>query len=192
MAELNTNTLMGSQAQATGYPKFHESGNITADGQKLLEFVVAQFEEADKKNDLGRLNSLHGPIAEYYANVYKMHTLSPLSWLERFGQSARNAYDIMKYVEAQVLKETQQTATIENTADRTKALEDNLKKLSESVEEVQQKLQDEINALRAENEALKAKKPVGRPAKAAATEETPAETGSTEEKPTPDTETPAE
>ena len=81
------------------YPVFIDQNNvITEAGKQVIEFVEAQFVEADVNNNLQVLNRLSGPIAEYYANVYKLHAISRERWLKDLRQSAENAYDILKYV----------------------------------------------------------------------------------------------
>ena len=136
------------------YPVFVDNGAITPDGKRLVEFVVAQFEEADRENNVAALNNLSGPIAEYYVNVHKLGSLTPEKWLKDMSHSARNAYDIMQYVEAQALKESAAAQATADTANAVSGLEAELTKLKESIAEQVAKLEQENVALRQELEAL--------------------------------------
>lgn len=135
-------------------PSFLNSDRtLTGDGQKLVQFIEAQFHEADAANDVTRLNGLPGTLQQYYINVYKLKSHTATQWLEEFGRSwAQDAWRFMEYIEAQA---AQTQAVTENT-DRTA-------KLTEGLDE----LKAQLTAAMAEIEALKA-------ARDAKPEETPA------------------
>lgn len=132
------------------YPQFVRDGQITQDGQFLLEFMHAQFDEADKSNDVARLNSLHGPIAEYYTVAYKLGLKTATGWFESFPQSARNAYDLMKYVESVAEKD----AKLDETADKTNTLSAELLQVKEALETELETMRAEIAELKAEKASL--------------------------------------
>lgn len=104
MAQVTTNT---------NYPALHQEGHLTREGEQLVEWIEAQYAEADRTNDLPFLNGMSGPFKEYYALVAKTRALTPLAWVRDMSSSARNAYDLMKWVEA---KAAESAAVIENTA----------------------------------------------------------------------------
>jgi hypothetical protein len=139
------------------YPRFVEGGVMTTVGSQLVEWVEAQYLQFDKPGadaNIAALNSMPGPIQEYYTIVHKMHVVTPTKWLEGFTQSARNAYDIMKYVEAEAAKEQQ----VQETAAKTDDLEAKFARFQESVAEQVAKLEGENAALRDELAALKSAK----------------------------------
>lgn len=132
------------------YPVFVQEGALTDDASRLIEFMEAQYTEADRTNDLVTLNHLSGPIAEYYTLVAKLGMKSPSAWFRDFPNSARNAYDLMKWVESEAQK-TEQIA--ENTA-KTNSIADEFQKFKEAMEK---ELAD-ANARIAELTAKSAKK----------------------------------
>lgn len=139
------------------YPKFVESGVVTPDGLHLIEWIEAQYTSYDKPGadaNIAALNGLAGPVVEYYVHVNKLK-LTPAKWMESFPNSARNAYDIMKYVEEQAQKEAEQAAMVTATADKASVLESELAKLKEALEATIAKLEESNAALLAENAALK-------------------------------------
>lgn len=149
-------------ADMVKYPDFVQDGQLTPDGGHLLEFMVAQFEEADKSNDVNRLNSLHGPIAEYYTLVHKLGLKSPANWMSTMPQSARNAYDLMKYVESVAERD----ARVDETADKAGEIADQLAAFKESVDAEMRKMHDEIERLTDANKKLaEVSAPAAKPAR---------------------------
>lgn len=124
---------------------------LNDDGRKLVEWLDAQCDYADSlpaDESVHFLNTLSGPIRQYYVDVRKLHSHTSAGWVEHFGKSwAQDAWRIMAYVEAEQVKAQQ----AQQTADKTSALEDQLKAL-------ESKLMGKIDALEAENAALKAGK----------------------------------
>lgn len=158
-------------ADMVKYPEFVQDGQLTPDGGHLLEFMVAQFEEADQTNDVNRLNSLHGPIAEYYTLVHKLGLKTPANWMSTMPQSARNAYDLMKYVESVAERDAQ----VDATASKADVIADQLAAFKESVADEMSKMRDEIARLTDANKKLseadtQPAKPTSRKKRAAAVE----------------------
>lgn len=143
------------------YPEFVRDGHLTTDGQQVVEFMTAQFEEADKTNNLTKLNSLHGPIAEYYTLVYKLHMKTPENWMATLPQSARNAHDLMQYV----AEEARKSAQVAENTQTTHTLEQELTLFKASVGEEMDKLRGELARLTEENAVLR--KPAGKGKKGA-------------------------
>ena len=174
-------------ADMVKYPDFVQDGQLTPDGGHLLEFMVAQFEEADKSNDVNRLNSLHGPIAEYYTLVHKLGLKSPANWMTTMPQSARNAYDLMKYVESVAERD----AKVDATSGKADEIADQLAAFKESIDEEMQAMRDEIERLTEANKKLvEADTPSPKPArkKRAATVEPVEDAGGDAEEPETDEE----
>lgn len=173
--------------QPVKYPTFVENGVITESGNELIAYIeskLGDFLTPSAETNINDLNGMSGPFVEYFSIVASMGrgtTQAKHNWLKGFNQSARGAYDIKRYEEAQALKEAEN----KETATKTNTLETEFAKLKESVAvqvadlEAQNKaLADEITALK----SAAAEKPAstGKGAKAAKTE------------PAADTEAPAE
>lgn len=159
-------------ADMVKYPDFVQDGQLTPDGSHLLEFMHAQFEEADQSSDVNRLNSLHGPVSEYYTLVYKLGLKTPAGWMATMPQSARNAYDLMKYVESVAEREAQ----TEQIVDKTSEIAQQLETFKESIAEEMSQMRGEIERLTAENQKLsESKAPAKKAAKkrGASEDETP-------------------
>ena len=134
------------------YPVFVQENALTREGEHLIEWIEVQFAEADRSNDLMRLNSLSGPVAEYYTLVAKLGLKTPKAWIESLPQSARNAYDLMKYVEAQAA----QAATVDKTASQADTIANELAAFKEQMSAELAKRDAEIERLR---EATTTRKP---------------------------------
>lgn len=135
------------------YPVFQSEGYLTSDGKMLVEWIEAQYTAIDlpgEKANLPAINSLSGPIAEYYSIVYKTHAKTPETWVRDFPQSARNAYDIMKYVEGEALKQAAKDAQVQENTEKNAELENKFAKLQESIAA-------QVDALEKQNADLQAK-----------------------------------
>lgn len=119
-------------------PAFLNSdGTMTKDGDTLTEWIEAQFSGIDAANDVQALNRLSGPIADYYVNVYKLHSMTPERWLKEHGNSfAPSAHGIMTWLEAQMATE-QRNAETATKADKVADELESLKaQLAEAVAEI--------------------------------------------------------
>lgn len=119
-------------------PAFLNSdGTMTKDGAILTEWIEAQFSGIDAANDVQALNRLSGPIADYYVNVYKLHSMTPERWLKEHGNSfAPSAHGIMTWLEAQMATE-QRNAETATKADKVADELESLKaQLAEAVAEI--------------------------------------------------------
>lgn len=120
-------------------PAFLNSdGTMTKDGAILTEWIEAQFSGIDAANDVQALNRLSGPIADYYVNVYKLHSMTPERWLKEHGNSfAPSAHGIMTWLEAQMATE-QRNAETATKADKVADELESLKaKLAEAIAEIE-------------------------------------------------------
>ena len=108
-------------------PQFFDSaGNPTKDTEKLLKWIEAQFIEADSGRDVESLNNQAGYIKDFYANVYKLRTLTPERWVKDFANSrALRAWEAMEYTESQ-MQEQQDNA---EARDKVTVLETELAKI---------------------------------------------------------------
>lgn len=140
------------------FPVFVQEGQITQVGLQLIEFIEAQYLPYDGPGDsanLAALNALSGPFSEYYTIVGKMKAKTPKSWLESFPQSAKNAYEVMKYVEEKANAEAAEAAKLNETVDKTSKLEAALTELKETLNVKVAELEAANKKLVEENEALK-------------------------------------
>lgn len=140
------------------FPVFVQEGQITQAGLHLIEFIEAQYLPYDlpgEQANMQALNSLSGPFSEYYTVVAKMGAKTPKSWLESFPQSAKNAYEVMKYVEEKAAAEEAEKAKLTETVDKTTALEAALNELKETLNTKVVELEAANKKLVEENEALK-------------------------------------
>lgn len=154
-------------------------GALSTDGKQLQEWIVAQFQEADKASNLEQLNSLSGPIAHYYVNVFKTKFITPERWFKECESFARNAWDIKVYVEEKALKEAQTAATANEANTKADTIADELRKFKESVAEQVAELEKANADLQAKLDAALAAK-AGRKAKPETEEKPEAEVASEE------------
>jgi hypothetical protein len=129
----------------------NSDGSPTEDGYKYIEWMEAQFTEADQSNDVRAINSLSGDSQHYYVNVYKMKTMTPEGWLRDYKNSiARNGYRNYIYAQEQVEKQSQ----LEATAQKTLELESGMNALQEALAAQKEAYEQQMEALRVEMEAL--------------------------------------
>lgn len=131
----------------------NSDGSPTEDGYKYIEWMEAQFTEADQSNDVRLLNSLSGDSQHYYVNVYKMKTMTPEGWLRDYRNSiARNGYRNYLYAQEQVQQQSQLEANTQKAAELEagmNTLQEALAAQKESYEQGMQALRDEIDKLMA-------------------------------------------
>lgn len=156
-------------------------GALTTDAKHLTEWMEAQFAEADRTNNIERLNNLSGPIAHYYVNVFKTGFVKPERWFAETASFARNAWDIMHYVEQKAAQEAEIAEAAQAAKAKSDGVADELTKFKESVAAQVAELEKANAELQAKLEAALSAK-TGRKAKAepAETEDKP-EAESTEE-----------
>ena len=108
-------------------PQFFDSaGNPTKDTEKLLKWIEAQFIEADSGRDVESLNNQSGYIKDFYANVYKLRTLTPERWVKDFANSrALRAWEAMEYHESQMQEQLDNA----DARDKVTVLESELEKV---------------------------------------------------------------
>lgn len=112
-------------------PNFlNHDGTLTEDGRVLTQFIESYFSEADKANDLTVLNSLAGHIGHYYVNVAKMGMILPERWVKDFPNMAQAAWRDRDYIIAQEADKRK----LEETAEATNDIADQLKTLNESLQ----------------------------------------------------------
>ena len=105
---------------------FDGAGNPTKDTERLLKWIESQFIEADTGRDVESLNNHAGYIKDYYANVYKLQTMTPERWVKDFANSrALRAWEAMEFLAARV-EEQQQNA---DARDKVSVLESELEKV---------------------------------------------------------------
>lgn len=159
-------------------------GGLTTDAVHLKEWMEAQFMEADKANDVEKLNNLSGPIAHYYVNVFKTGFVKPERWFAETVSFARNAWEIMQYVEQKAAKELEVAEAAQTAKVQSNAVADELQKFKESIAMQVAELEKANADLQAKLNAALASKP-GRKPKAETSEPTadekPEEAEATEE-----------
>lgn len=186
---------MAEQVTPTGdqvvkYPTFVENGVILPDGNELIAYIegkLTDFLTPSADVNINDLNGMSGPFVEYFSVVASLGrgtTQAKANWLSGFKQSARGAYDIKRYEEAQALKE----AEAKETAKKTDDLEGKFAQLKESMAAEVAKLETRNQELADELAALKAK-PADKPAVKVAK---PAKTETATDTETPAAETPAD
>jgi len=113
------------------------TGELTPDGRRLIDWIEAQFKEADATNDLARLNSLSGYLAYYYVNVHKLNAMTPARWLQEHQHSgAAAAWRDMQYLEETAKKQ----AVIEAAAGKTNELAARIDALQKALDEALAKI----------------------------------------------------
>lgn len=117
------------------------NGELTPDGQRLIAWIEAQFKDADKNNDLSRLNGLSGYLAYYYVNVHKLRAITPAQWLEEHRHSgAAAAWRDMLYFEEVARKEAEQQAAVVETRTELSGLAEQLEALRQELAEARQRI----------------------------------------------------
>ena len=131
----------------------NSDGSPSEDGYKYIEWMEAQFVEADQSNDVRLLNSLSGDSQHYYVNVYKMKTMTPEGWLRDYKNSiARSGY--RNYIYS--LEQVQEKSQLEATAQKTVELEQGMSTLQEALEKQKELYEQQMEALRVEMKSLMA------------------------------------
>jgi len=150
------------------------SGELTPDGRRLIDWIEAQFREADATNDLSRLNGLSGYLAYYYVNVHKVRSLTPAQWLTEHKHSgAAAAWRDMQYMEEAARQQAKQQAAVEAVTGQAGELAGRIDALQHTLDEALAK----IAALEAKPEAQAEAKPARKGKKAVKEAETEGEAG---------------
>lgn len=129
-------------------------GSLSDDGKALVAYIEGQFIEADRTNNLEKLNNLSGMIGHYYVNVFKSRTMTSERWVKEYPNGAANAWSAKVFTESQ----QQQAETVAETATKTGDLATQLNALKESLAAEMNDLRAQIAARDAEIETLKAVK----------------------------------
>lgn len=141
----------------TAKPVFtNPDGTMTEDGRALIEWMEAQFIEADRANDVTLINSLSGDIKHYYVNVYKMNkmtggqsALTPEVYLRDY----KNSFVMSNWRNFQYTRQqAEQKDKLAEATQRTEKLEAQLKLLQENLEAKMTELNARSEAL---EEAIK-------------------------------------
>lgn len=140
------------------FPSFvNADKTLSKDGARLVEWLDAQCSYAESlplAESVNHMNTVSGPIRQYYINVYKLKSHTSAAWVEDFKSSwTRDCYAIMTQLEEKVA----QAQTVSETASKADKVEGELAKLSETLTARFEALEAENKALRAEVDAQKKK-----------------------------------
>lgn len=171
------------------------NGALTPDGARLIAWIEAQFAEADKSNDLGRINSLAGYLSYYYVNVHKLQAMKPEQWIaEHLHSGAAAAWRDMTYFEEvareQAEKEAKQQEQVTGIAGQIEALQKALAEAQAEIAALKEAKQPEAEPekpARKSRKAVKAEEAMVEPETEAAGDEAQDETPA-EDKPAEDAE----
>lgn len=112
------------------------NGELTPDGARLVEWIEAQFAQADHVNDLGYINGMSHYLSYYYVNVKKLKSLSPAQWItEHRLSSAAAAWRDMEYFEEVARAEAEKQAVVETVVEQTSELAGQIDALRHALEE---------------------------------------------------------
>jgi len=118
-------------------PQFVQEGYLTPEGLKVKAWMESIFVEADKTNDLAKINSLSGHVGSYYLHAYKGggkgFGVTPEQWFAENKSSAMAAHRDMLYFEGLEAQEAERVAAINENAQTTSALAEKLEALREQV-----------------------------------------------------------
>jgi len=137
--------------------EFMNGDLLSAQGQKVIEFIEQHIAEHvrdyNEHGDLAILNNMSGHYKHYYVHVYNnnvyegMNKMSAREWAREYPGAMKGAYDDMQYLSEQAAQAQQ----IEQTAEETKSLAEQIealtKQLAEAVE-AQQAQAKELEALK--------------------------------------------
>lgn len=154
------------------YPKYLFEGALSSEGKKLIEWLEVNIAEAMAPGASPHLfNSMSGPLKEY-ASIVRGPSQYPVDkWLTTFRQSADNAWQIMTDVEAKAKAEIEAAAKLNETVNKTTAIEEKLNALQETLSKRVIELEAENTRLLTENDALKNPKPTAKSKSKTKTEE---------------------
>lgn len=118
-------------------------GDLTLDGERLIAWIEAQFAEADRDNDLDRLNRLSGYLAYYYVNVHKLRAMTPAQWLqEHLHSGALAAWRDMQYLEEVTRQTAEQQEIVRQADSRLASLTEQLEMLRQELAAASQRIAD--------------------------------------------------
>ncbi len=146
---------------------FTADGDISPDGQKVVDYLETQAVEASV--DVAALNELPGYVKHYHLNVMRFHEgtggsmgMAPAEWLKAFENSgAMNAWRALREVEAQ----QEQSEQVQETAEQTNVLAEQLEALRAEMDTLREELQEAR-----EEKVAEPAKPKRKPRKAKVTE----------------------
>lgn len=138
-------------------------GALTTDAKYLVEWMEAQFLEADAKNDLDRLNNLSGPISHYYTNVFKTGFIKPERWFAEMSTFAHRAWEIKDLVERKAAEQAEIAEAAQSAKTKSDSVADELQKFKESIALQVAELEKANAELQAKLEAALAAKAGRRP-----------------------------
>lgn len=120
-------------------PDFTKHGELTAEGQRVADYMDGVLAEAG--DNIDAINALPGHVKSWYVHVRKMHTATPGGWMESNGYAAGavHQYLIEQDAAAAAAKaEKQQRESIDNTtAETIKSLTDQVKALNARLAKVE-------------------------------------------------------